>query len=50
MKEQREIKENHLAQQPPLFLNNIHFCYDKDSSANNDNEKKTSFFKAQRKK
>ena len=40
MKEQREVEENHLAQHPLWLINNVHFCYDRDSLANNDNEKK----------
>ena len=40
MKEQRGVEENHLAQQPPWLINNIHFCYVGDSPANNNNEKK----------
>ena len=39
MKEQRKVKVNHLAQ-PIWLINNVHFCYDKNSPANNDNEKK----------
>ena len=31
--------EIHLTQQPPLLINNIHFCYDGDSSVNDDNER-----------
>ena len=38
MKEQREVEEN-LAQ-PSWLINNAHFCYDGDSSTNNENEKK----------
>ena len=40
MKEQREVEENCLAQQTPWLMNNVRFCYDGDSPANNDSEKK----------
>ena len=40
MKEQREVEENHPAQQPPWLINNIHFYYDGDSSVKNANDKK----------
>ena len=32
MKEQREVEENHLAQQPPWIIYKVHFFYDGDSS------------------
>ena len=41
MKEQREVEENHLAQQPSQLLNNTHFCYEVKRFTNNYNEKKT---------
>ena len=44
MKEQRELEENHLAQQPLLLINNAHFCYDGHSPTSNDNEKKQHFY------
>ena len=40
MKEQREVEEDHQAQQHPWLLNDISFCYDRELPANNDNKKK----------
>ena len=49
MKEQTEIEENHLAQQPPWLLNNIYFYYDRDLPTNNDNEEKQCFLQHKKK-
>ena len=38
MKEQKEVKENHLTQQSLWLLNNTHFCYGEVSPTNNDNK------------
>ena len=46
MKEQTEVKENHLAQQLSWLLNNKHFYYDEKFHTNNNNEKKTTIFTA----
>ena len=43
MKEQREVKENYLVQHLPWLLNNAHFCYNRESPTNNDNEEKQHF-------
>ena len=44
MKERRKVEENHLAQQLPWLINNVHFCYDGNSSANNDDDKNNTFY------
>ena len=43
MREQRYLEENHLAQPPPQLINNVHFCYDRDSPINYDNKKRQHF-------
>ena len=43
MKEQIEVLENHLAQEPPWLISNAHFWYDRDLPTNNDNEKNQPF-------
>ena len=42
MKDQREVKEKHIAQQPPWLINNADICYVGESPNNNDNKKKIS--------
>ena len=43
MKEHKDVEDNHLVQQHSWLINNVHFCYDGDLPANNDNEKKQHF-------
>ena len=39
-----EVIKNHLAQQSLWLINNLHFCYDGDSPAKKDKEKKTTLY------